>query len=52
MGVHKLTAGDGCTYFTGNTTILNAEELHHSAGRHPRTGLLHGPMTAQPTPAG
>jgi hypothetical protein len=22
-------------YFTGNTTILNAEELHHSAGRHP-----------------
>ncbi|GAA4081730.1 hypothetical protein GCM10023066_12070 [Nocardioides kongjuensis] len=22
-------------YVTGNTTNLNAEELHHSAGRHP-----------------
>ena len=27
--------GTVAAYFTGNTTILNAEELHHSAGRHP-----------------
>ncbi|NYD33360.1 hypothetical protein BJ958_004906 [Nocardioides kongjuensis] len=33
-------------YVTGNTTNLNAEELHHSAGRHPLTS------TGKQEPAG
>src|SRR5690349_15491251 len=31
-------------YVTGNTTSLKAEELHHSAGRHPPTNFRRQPL--------